>query len=62
MATDEGSKKKQLAQNFVHIKRTLGYVEAEKVVHHKHVDLAFLAEGDVFGKSLMSFNITCVMK
>lgn len=43
-------KKRHLVQKIVHIKRTFGYTEAEKMAFHKHVDMLHLSAGDVFGE------------
>ena len=50
MGVESTTNKQHLAQNIVHVKRTYGYAEAEKIMNHKLVELSYLVDGDVFGE------------
>lgn len=50
MTNVDATKKRRLTQNIIHVKRKFGYAEAEKVINHKLLDLAYMTEGDMFGK------------
>lgn len=45
------AKHRTLAQTMVHVKRNFGYAEAEKLANQKHIEMALLTVGDVFGGS-----------